>query len=223
MFAGRLSKAWGQAMLYDLSGAKWENKLTMMARWIIKQLLHFSLEIWGFRNRILHGVTVEEQRRKFTELLRQQAHEACEYYHQRHSIISCHNQYLFERKTLEQRLQGDDDAMLGWLEKVEVAMATYWIEKGEAMKQAEKFFQPLREAGKRKWVQRQRYGTIDGPFDTLAESTVESLGHPMPSPEHRPSSKASEQFLTEVPGFLRYELQKKGILEVVNLADLFSD
>jgi len=57
MFAG-LSKAWGQAMLYDLSGAKWENKLAMMARWIIKQLLHFSLEIWGFRNRILHGVTV---------------------------------------------------------------------------------------------------------------------------------------------------------------------
>jgi len=57
--------------------------------------------------------------------------------------------------SLEQRLQGDDDALLGWLNTVEVAMAIHEVEKKDAAKQAERFLLLLREAGKLKWQQRQ--------------------------------------------------------------------
>lgn len=84
---GRLSKAWNQALLYNLTGDNREETADMMVRWMIKQLLQLSMAIWEFRNGILHGVTKEEQQQKFTQLLHQQVRDAFSYYSEKPSIV----------------------------------------------------------------------------------------------------------------------------------------
>ena len=42
-FQGRLSRAWGRAILFNLTGEKREEKAEMMVRWMIKQLVNLSL------------------------------------------------------------------------------------------------------------------------------------------------------------------------------------
>ena len=86
-----------------------------MVRWLLKHLLELSLNIWQFRNGFLHGATKEDQRRHFSDMLHQQVREAFACYRKTPSIVSTRNTYLFERQSMEERLRGDDDAILGWL------------------------------------------------------------------------------------------------------------
>lgn len=60
---------------------------------------------------------------------------------------------------MEQRMQGDDHALLGWRNTIEVAMATQEVLQAEAAKNAARFFQPFREAGKLKLQRRKRSST----------------------------------------------------------------
>ena len=140
--------------------------------------------------------------------------------------MSCRNQYLFERKTLEQQLQGDDDALLGWLATVEVAMATYEAEKEEAARRSARFFQPFREAGQLRWRRKQQQEREAG-SDALSEpltDVIEQIAavQQQQTIEHSPSSKASEQLLTEVPAYLQHSLRRSEP-EDVDLTDFFSD
>ena len=214
---GRLSRAWGQAIHYNLTGEKRDEKAAMMVRWIVKQLLQFSLALWEFRNGILHGNTQFEQRLKFTQLLRQQVQEAYELYKTTPTIVSWRNRYLFERRTQESRLQGDDDALLGWLKTVEVAMAAQEVEQRDAARNAERFFLPFREAGRLRI--KRRPPSVASP-DPLDESFCDSSTTITPGEEHSPSQKTQDQFLAEVPSFLQLALQRRSP-EPMDLSTLF--
>ena len=76
-------------------------------------------------------------------MLHQKVREAFAYYRKMPSIVSTSNTYLFERQSMEERLRGDDDAILGWLNTVEMAMATYEMDKAEAARQVARFFSPF--------------------------------------------------------------------------------
>jgi len=201
---GRLSWAWGRAIHYNLSGEKRDEKAAMMVRWLIKQLIQFSLALWEFRNGILHGNTQIEQRLKFTQLLQQQVLEAYELYKETPAIVSWRNRYLFERRTQESRLQGDGDALLGWLKTVEVAMAAQEVEQRDAVRNAERFFLPFREAGR---LRIKRRATSVASPDPLDESFCDCSITITPGEEHSPSQKTQDQLLAEVPSFLQLALQ----------------
>jgi hypothetical protein len=143
-----------------------------------KQLLNLSLELWEYRNGILHGVTREDQRRKFTLSVHQQVQEAFATYKAKPTIISTRDAYLFERKTLAQRLQGDDDALLGWLHTVEVAIATQEVARAAASEQAARFFLPFRQAGALKQRALQPVTRPIPPLDTMADRTAASQASP---------------------------------------------
>ena len=69
--------------------------------------------------------------------------EAFDYYHTTPTIVSYRDSYLFERKPLPQHLLGDEDALQGWLDTMEVAIALQEAAQQKAAQQAEKFFSIL--------------------------------------------------------------------------------
>jgi len=225
-FSGRLGRSWGKAIHYTTPGndeVERRKQSDTKVRWLIKLLLKFTLEIWKYRNEILHGATREEQRRRFTVMLKDKVVEAYGYFHQNTAIVSYRNRYLFERKTLLQRLQGDDDALLGWLNTVEVAIATNEVEQAEARRNAEKFFQPFREAGRNK-LRRQRAQTIvlsdaDDDQDFPDEESMEQI---KTEGIHSPASKVVEQLEAEVPLFVRIDRQRPTPI-IIDPTKLFDD
>lgn len=57
---------------------------------------------------------------------------------------------MFIGKTLEERLQGDDDILFCWLRAVELALTAYGKLQAKAATNATRFFQPFREMGRKK-------------------------------------------------------------------------
>lgn len=64
-------------------------------------------------------------------------------------LLGCDN-YLFTKKTLEQRLAGDNDTLLGWLRTLEVAMKACERNQDREAKNAAKFFEQCRALGRQK-------------------------------------------------------------------------
>ena len=205
-FRGRLSKLWGEAIYFTQPGndiAERKKQSDASVRWLIRLLLQFTTDIWKHRNEVLHGATTAEQQQKLTKLIHSKVVEAFDNYNRTPTIISYRNKYLFEKKTLLQRLQGDDDALLGWLNTVEVAITTHEIEQSTARENAARFFQPFRDAGRRR-IQRRFPASKDLSKDSFHDQEIELIA---PSSSSRqlqsPSSKVSEQLAAEVPPFVQ--------------------
>ena len=193
----------------------------MLVRRLIRLLLQFTADIWKHRNTVLHGATREEQRQLLTKLIHSKVVEAFNCFHTNPSIISSRNRYLFEKKTLLQRLQGDDDALLGWLNTVEVAIATHEVEQAAARENAARFFQPFREAGRRR-LQRQLPADtaflIEGQSGSVTDAVIPNASEQI----HSPSSKVSEQLAAEVPQFVQASRMASSS-SIINPTFLFSD
>ena len=153
LLTGQLSVYWRQALLFGSSTGD-EDAVEDILRQLIKKLFLLSLSLWDFRNGVLHGETFLMQRAKKSALIRQKVIEAYDFYSRSPNIVLPQDQYLFKRKELAIRLNGDDDALLCWLRTVEVAMTVMDRQQAQARANAEKFFAPFRAAGQRKHLNR---------------------------------------------------------------------
>ena len=138
-FRGRLSITWHKALYFSRQSDKSDTSDTVLKR-LIKWIFTFSLEMWEHRNGILHGVTLEAQRRKHRETVIRQVEEVFQLYHRDPSIVLPQDRYLFTRQTKSQRLKKDIDTLMGWLRIVEVAMRANASFIDRARQQADSFF-----------------------------------------------------------------------------------
>mmetsp|Transcript_5492 Transcript_5492/g.8104 ORF Transcript_5492/g.8104 Transcript_5492/m.8104 type:complete len:785 (+) Transcript_5492:1386-3740(+) len=178
-FRGHFCLSWRKAILF--SNPKRDDDATEThLRRLMKKLHSFSLAVWECRNGILHGDTREKRRTIRTLLIRDKVIECFELYMEGKIVLLARDNYLFAKKSLEQRLKGDDDMLLSWLRIVEVAMQAYERKQDKEAKNALVFFQKFRALGRQKLlVNRSVAATMqqEGNFDTTQggrfDTTVE--------------------------------------------------
>ena len=142
-------------------------------RLLLKKLHKYSLEVWEFRNGVLHGATNKKRRHLQTELLREKVTAAYDQYAAGKILLFARDHYIFTKKTVEIRLAGDDDTLLGWLRLLEVAMMAYAREHMAEQLQATRFFAPFRLLGHQKLSQSHlELGALLGPTDLLLASNT---------------------------------------------------
>mmetsp|Transcript_1981 Transcript_1981/g.3052 ORF Transcript_1981/g.3052 Transcript_1981/m.3052 type:complete len:246 (-) Transcript_1981:1708-2445(-) len=151
---GWVSRYWRKAILFS-SPTRDEDATETHLRRVIKQLHSFSLAAWACRNRILHGNTVEAKKESRSALIQAKVSEAYTLYFENKLRVLSRDVTLFSRKTLEDRLKGDDDTLFCWLRAVEVALAVFEKQQAKAEMSAAAFFQPFRDLGKRKLAAQQ--------------------------------------------------------------------
>jgi len=121
---GHLSQYWRRAIL--LSNPTYDEDATeTFLRRILRKLHSFSLAVWESRNGIVHGVTRDEAKEMRSKLIKGKVAEAFQRFSDRKIWLLPRDHSLFTKKTMDERLKGDDDALLCWLRSVEVAMAAF--------------------------------------------------------------------------------------------------
>lgn len=148
-FRGQLCTSWRKAFLYA-SPTRDNDTTETHLRWLLKKLHKYSLEVWEFRNGVLHGATNIERRQLQTELLRKKVTAAYDQYAAGKILLFTRGHYIFTKKPLEVRLAGDDDTLLGWLRLLEVAMTAYARQHTAEQLHAARFFEPFRVLGRQK-------------------------------------------------------------------------
>ena len=118
--------------------------------------------MWACRNGILHGNTADTKKEIGSALIREKVTAAYTLYFENKFRVLSRDGSLFRRKTLEDRLKGDDDTLLCWLRAVEVSLAAFDRHQIKAEKSAPAFFQPFRDLGKRKLLVAQQLARIVG-------------------------------------------------------------
>ena len=126
-----------------------EQTMDILFRRLIRKLHQFSLSLWKHRNEILHGATWVETRAVELSLARGKVEEAFQRYSVGDLQLLERDKYLFTRRTKEERLQGDADALMSWLRIVEVAVNSNERQRKAQEHQVARFFQPFRELGKK--------------------------------------------------------------------------
>ena len=102
---------------------------------------------------------------------------------------------LFTKKTMDERLKGDDDALLCCLRSVEVAMAAFERRQSQAATNAALFFQPFRTLGLQRLAMQRMTITASQqdqqslPSNQAAENIGERVNH---------SGRESDQLESEV-------------------------
>ena len=148
VFRGHLSVSWRKIyrQAHPLEDGQKEDTLF---RRLIRKLQQFSLAMWKHRNEILHGATREEARTLALNLVKSKVEEAFRQYESGGLTLLQRDNYLFTKRTKEERLQGDVDTMMCWLRIVEVAISANERIQELNKQQAAKFFQPFRELGRK--------------------------------------------------------------------------
>ena len=148
-FKGQLSCSWRKAILF--SNPIWDEDVTEThLRGIIRRLHTISLAVWACRNGILHGDTFDKKRELRSKLIREKVAEAYALFTAGELYLLARDKALFRKKTLEQRLKGDDDSLFCWLRSVEVAMTVFERRQAKYSTNAAVFFRPFREMGQQK-------------------------------------------------------------------------
>jgi hypothetical protein len=148
-FRGFISIYWKKAILFT-SPKRDEDATELKLRGLIKKLHSFSLSVWECRNKVIHGDTREKSRAIRTALIREKASAAYSLYYEGQILLLARDQYLFTKKPLPTRLEGDDDSLLCWLRLVEVALKSYAVQHAKAQENAARFFQPFRALGRQR-------------------------------------------------------------------------
>ena len=171
-FRGQLSTSWRKAILYS-SPVRDNDTTETHLRWLLKKLHKYSLDVWEFRNGVLHGATNKERRHLQADLLREKVEAAYDQFAAGKILLFARDHYIFTKKTIENRLAGDDDTLLGWLRLLEVAMLAYARQHTAEQLQAARFFAPFRILGRQK-LSRGHLETSapSGPTDLVLPSNI---------------------------------------------------
>jgi len=160
-----------------------EDATEIHLRRLLKKLHSLSLEVWEFRNDILHGATLEQSRAIARAATQEQVTRLYELYTSGSLLLLARDGYLFTRKSLTMRLAGDTDTLLRWIRIVELAVKSYEGYHHKIQQNAERFFRSFRELGRKK-IQDSIQVNLDG-----GERRVASGNH---------SHRTTDQILTEV-------------------------
>jgi ribonuclease HI len=143
---GRLSIHWRKA--YTISQTSSQSKAPPASQWIstfIQRVLEYSSALWSFRNGVVHGHTIDEEKSKRLTNLATEITQAYEQYQQDNFIISHNLSTLFD-KPLQYILQGDVDFQISWLRTYKEAVATQQDFRQRQSIAARDFFKPRRPA-----------------------------------------------------------------------------
>jgi hypothetical protein len=167
---GRGSTYWCKAVqLYyskkvSFDAASWSSKL-------VKALLSYTLEIWKYRNGVVHGHTREEMNAKQIETLQSEIAQAYQDYETDHFIISRNLSSLF-KSTLEDLLERDIDILQSWIRTYREAVKVQLAHCQRYAQVAKTFFLPRRN---------------------LSVLQEDGSGRNMTSPPHSSTSSQSER------------------------------
>ena len=113
---GRITRSWSKAVEeYNIhAGTKLDLQYWISS--LIESLWAFTLDLWRHRNRIVHGDTIEEQARVLLTTLQNQVMDLYSEFSTNPSfILSCHH-YLFESRTVADRLDTSYDSLQSWVQ-----------------------------------------------------------------------------------------------------------
>jgi hypothetical protein len=110
---------------------------------LIQHILEYSAALWSFRNGVVHGHTIDEEKSKWLASLASEITQTYEQYAQDNLIISRHLSTLFD-KPLQYILQSDVDFLINWLRMYKEAVATQQEFRCRQSIAARDFFKPWR-------------------------------------------------------------------------------
>jgi hypothetical protein len=120
LLRGRISQKWSNA--YQIcTGTNNAIKTGQWTKHLIRALWYYSKSLWVYRNGVVHGHSKEEEKAREKERLQRLVEEEFKLYQGDQFIVSPQFAYLFSRRTKEERLQMDRDALSSWLRTVQEA------------------------------------------------------------------------------------------------------
>jgi hypothetical protein len=143
---GRISLHWRKAYTMSKKGAqpnaipapKWTSAL-------IWSILEYSSALWSFRNGVVHGHTIVEEKQKRLAALSVEITQAYEQYNQDTFIVSHHLSSLFD-KPVQYITQGDIDFQTSWLCTYKEAVITQKEFRHRQSIAAREFFKPRKSS-----------------------------------------------------------------------------
>ncbi len=138
---GRVSSSWGQvySIYYPTAGM---HEIETWLSDVIRTNLDLALSLWHYRNGVIYGIDTKESERTLIATLHREARLAYKLYESDPFIISRSKSFLFESRTLHQRLQQDRDTIQCWLADVREAQAVQEKARVRAAEAARRFFVP---------------------------------------------------------------------------------
>jgi hypothetical protein len=96
--------------------------------------------LWRFRNKVVHGATVEEQVNLQLSSLRNKIASYYQAYTDNPSMVLAHHQFLFTTRSVEERLSGSYDSMSAWTWSVKEAIQVVRHHENTIRAASEAFF-----------------------------------------------------------------------------------
>jgi hypothetical protein len=85
-------------------------------------LWKFSRDLWKFRNEVVHGATIEDQATRQLEQLKAKITQYYTKFYDNPDFVLGRHKFLFQSRSMEERLQASYDTMASWIRSVEEAI-----------------------------------------------------------------------------------------------------
>jgi VanZ family protein len=138
---GRICQSWADVYKTYFSTAD-NTEITTWLSDVIRANLDLALALWHHRNGIVYGIDKAAARNKIILKLQRMVKMEYKSYESDPFIIPRSLSYLFESRSLHQRLQLDKDSLKCWLEEVREARLTQEETTRRAAEMARRFFLP---------------------------------------------------------------------------------
>jgi len=119
---GRITRGWSKALEeYNIqAGTTLESQYWSSS--LIENLRVLTMGLWRHRNQIEHGDSIEEQARVLLTTLQNQVMDLYSEFSTNPSFILLRHHYLFEHRTLAERLDMSYDSLQAWVRSVQEAI-----------------------------------------------------------------------------------------------------
>jgi hypothetical protein len=137
--------------------------------------LDLALSLWHHRSEVIYGIDTKEAERTLIATLHREARLAYKLYESDPFIISRSKSFLFESRTLHQRLQQDRDSIHCWLTDVWEAQEVQEKARVRAAVVARQFFVPKsRQPGRTAFRDESSCGTTCT-FDMSGDDSITTV------------------------------------------------
>jgi hypothetical protein len=142
---------------------------------LILSIWDYSISLWKFQNRIVHGTTLKEQQENVLASLHTQVREEYQSFQADPFLVPPQFQSLFLRKPLEHRLLMGWDSLTSWLRSVKKAKIYQQVFRNSLAKQSKQFFIPKDHSTSR--PHKHQVEKISTSLPSSANTALTSLGH----------------------------------------------
>jgi len=122
MSLGRISRCWVSSVTQYSPTSSVHDTSLQWSSIFIAALWKFSRDLWKFRNEVVHGATIEEQATRQLEQWKAQITQYYTKFHDNPDFVLGRHQFLFQSRSMEERLQASYDTMAAWIRSVEEAI-----------------------------------------------------------------------------------------------------